>query len=486
MVAPRKSLKNIKDEVNYYEHQVTGVREMFKVQSFILADEMGLGKSLSAATVAAIAFQEEKIKRLLIVCPGGLKPNWGEELDERCIFTWDILQGTAAKRRKQLDAFDKQVLIVNYEQLIPHVEQINAMKFDIVIYDEAHMISKFSGFQSDSKYNSQRAAACHKLTAPRHFLLTGSPLTGMIDGLWSLLHRVAPRKFPNYWAFINRYAVYGGYDGKSITGIKNEFELRQKVATVMFRREKKDCLDLPEKMHIPVRLDMHPYQQKLHDEIKYTEQYTNPTTGEVLEVANGMTRVLRRNQVCVTPFLLGDGFEDISVKLDKAQDQCKELIENGHSVVLFTQHRGVIECMERRLDILGIKHYAIHGHVKPEDRMPLVKKWTKETEANKPGVLLCMFQVAGVGLNMTCSSHMIFTDRLYVPKLNEQAEDREHRIGQKNQVTIYVYTIRNSIEQTTEKILKVKAGIFGAIIANEDGKSWKEALIAALKEEEGT
>lgn len=479
MVAPRKKLAKIKDEINYYDHQIIGVRQMVRMTSFLLADDMGLGKSLQALTVAAVALHMKEAKRILVVVPASLKENWQDELD---IFgegyTGHVLDGTPKQREKQLAEFDKDVLIINYEQVTAHVDTLNAMKFGITIYDEAHYIKS---------RKSIRTKACFRLTQPRHFLLTGSPLLNQVDDLWALLHRISPRDWPNYWTFVNRYAVFGGYADKQIVGIKNEAELRERLGKVMIRREKDDCLDLPKKQIVQVKVTMLPDQKKLYDQAHDEMQMDNPNDLTTpFEIENGLTKLLRLKQICGTTATI-PGHPDHSSKLDKAVEMCQEIIGNGEPVVVFTQFRKVLECMEQRLDAVGIQHVALHGDIKISDRQGVVKAWGESAKNKQPKVILCMWQVAGIGLNMTAASKCIAIDKLYVPKLNDQGYDRLHRIGQTETVQIFELLMRGTIETRIEQILKMKKGIFGAVI-DPDKSDWKKRLIQAVinDEDDGT
>ncbi len=467
----RKSVPKIKDEVEYYQHQADGIRQMLTMTSCLLADDMGLGKCVQALTVAACALIQND-SRILIVTPASLKGNWEEEIQNfGRQFSCEILDGAPTKRSKQLAAFSKDVLIVNYEQVVSHVATLNAMRFDMTIYDEAHYLKG---------RKSERTKACMRLTQPRHFLLTGSPLLNQVDDLWTLLHRIAPGDFPSYWTFINRYAVYGGYQDKQIVGVKNEKELRERVAKYMIRREKKDCLDLPGKQIIQVKLDMHAEQKKLYDQAADEMVIANPNDlANPYEIENGLVKLLKLKQICGTTATI-PGHADYSSKLDRAVEMCQEFIGNGHAVVVFTQFREVLACMERRLDAVNIPHASLHGGVKISDRQAVVKSWEQAKLANKPQVMLGMWQVMGVGMNLTAASTIIAIDKLFVPKLNEQGYDRCDRIGQTNVVQIYELIMRKSIEARIEQILKRKEGIFGAIVAVDDS-NWKRKLIEAVK-----
>src|SRR5688572_28476865 len=135
---------------------------MARMGSFILGDDMGLGKSLQALTVAAIDFEKGWPRRVLIVSPATLKGNWAEELEKFSRFSYTVLEGTPKQRQKQLDEYNTDVLIINYEQVKPHLDALNRKGFDICIFDEAHYIKS---------PKSQRTKGCLTLKVGRSFML---------------------------------------------------------------------------------------------------------------------------------------------------------------------------------------------------------------------------------------------------------------------------------------------------------------------------
>lgn len=484
---PRRSLKWIYDDVDFYEHQIEGVREGNKMLSFLLADEMGLGKSLQAMTVFAIDVEAGKANTCCTVCPATLKGNWAEEYERFTKFRVMVLQGTPKQRSKQLETFAASqdgenpyhVLIVNYEQVEKHLDELNAIGFDFVIADEAHNLKN---------PKAKRTKAFHGIVAIRYIMLTGSPMLNHVDELWSILHRINPAAFPNYYAFLHRYAVFGGYQGKQIISVKNEAELTEKLKSVMIRRLKKDVLDLPEKQRIIVKVDMLPEQRRVYKEIRDELRLVIPTDPDPLEVENALTRFLYLKQACATTACF-DGMEDISGKLDRVVDDWWELYENGHKVVFFTQFRPALAALDARLlarmakegvPAKDAKVFQLHGDIKMDLRQPTVREWS---DSGNPTPIACMLQVAGVGLNMTASGNLSFVDKLFVPKLNEQAEDRAHRIGADltRPVTIRDYQTRGSIESRIEIILRKKAALFDGVVNDSD---FKRALIKALMEED--
>lgn len=474
----RKSLKYIHDDLVYYPHQIVGVRELARRNSFILADDMGLGKSIQALTVAAIDFEQGWAKRVLVVCPATLKGNWADEIDAHTHFTSTVLTGQPPQREAMLADFEAssdEILIVNYEQVKSHLEALNALAFDIVIFDEAHYIKS---------HKSDRTKAALGLRGKRFFLLTGSPMLNHVNELWSLLHRIDPIEYPNYWTFTHRYCVFGGYKDKQIVGVKHQAELVDRLHSVMLRRLKKDVLDLPAKTRVDIYVDAHPTQKKLIKQAK--EELKIECAGkDPMELANPMVAFLRQWQILSTPANL-DGQPDDSTKLDVAIEKIQEIVGNGRPVVIFTQFRPTLACLERRLmnpkkGIEPVDCRVLHGGVKQTDRVPTVTAWSEDAAAGRPQALLCMLQVGGVGLNMVAASEAIFVDELSVPDLNKQAEDRLDRIGQTLPVTIYRIRVRKSIEQRIMKLLDRKTDLGGQIVDTAD---WKRELVAALIEDD--
>lgn len=277
------------------------------------------------------------------------------------------------------------------------------------------------------------------------------------------------------WGYASKNCVFGGWQDKQIVGVKNEAELREIVDEYMLRRLKKDVLDLPEKQFINIRVDLTPEQRKLYDQINEDLMLTMPDDPNPMQIENSLTKFLRLKQVCGTTAAFG--YEDSSGKLDAAMERVEEIVvDNGEKLVMFTQFRGVMEAFEQRCAKAGVSVAAIHGDTPKRDRVPMIRRWSASSE---PGVVACMYQVGGVGLNMTAANKMIRIDKLFVPKMNEQAEDRIHRIGASvsQPVQIYDFIARNTIESRIETILRSKRKIFDSIVDTGD---FKKKLIAAL------
>lgn len=477
MVAPRKSLEPwIKDSIKFYPHQIEGVRTLATMGSFLLADDMGLGKTLQALTVFAIDCVQGRSSKAIVICPVTLKGNWADEIDMFTGFK-RVELGKAPykigkinrplskdKRSVQLKEFalldGPKVLIVNYEQVQSHLKELNRIGFDVAIFDEAHYMKN---------PRAARTKACMDLMTRRSFMLTGSPLLNKVDELWTILHRIDPMMYPNYFTFRNRYCVFGGYKNKEIIGIQNEQELMVNLRAVMLRRLKKEVLNLKEPQIIQRKVDLNAEQLKLYNEAEEELKITMPDEEEDIDIQNGMTKLLRLKQICGTTAAIMGQDHDHSSKLDLAVNDAVELIERGNKIIVFTQFRAVQHAYTQRLLKQSTAPiWELNGDVEIASRQPVVKAWADHAG---PSVLVCMLQVAGVGLNMTAGRHIQFLDKLFVPKLNQQAVDRAHRIGQDETQPVMVleYIARNTKEMRIEEILKTKTKLFDDLIESPIG-----------------
>lgn len=474
----RKSMEPwIKDSVEYYPHQVEGIRDLAVRNSFILGDDMGLGKSLQALTVFAIDVVRGWASQCLVVCPSTLKGNWADEVVKFTGFPAVVLEGNEGTRLKQLMYYfsieGPKILIVNYEQVVSHQLALDNFRFDVAIFDECHYLKN---------PESKRTEACSNVYSRRSFMLSGTPMLNHVNELYVPLYRIgAYRK--GYHQFKNRYCVMGGYKDKQIVGAKNEEELQDMLNRFMLRRLKKDVLNLPEVQIQERRVDLHSEQQKLYDEVLNELKLSRWDTEQPDDIKNALTRFLRLKQICGTTFPFDE--KDISSKLDLVILDDIRLLEEGHKIIMFTQFRPVLACYAERMNRLSkgsVPVYQLHGDVPKPDRQPIVNQWSADPN---PAVIACMLQVAGVGLNMTASRHMAFVDKLFVPGLNQQAIDRAHRIGQSETQPVQVreYIARNTIENRVNQILRTKKKVFGDIV--EQDPQWIKKLVQQILEDEG-
>ena len=477
----RKSLEPwLKDEVQFYPHQVQGVRTLTNKKSWILGDEMGVGKSIQALGIFCIDIIRGMAETCIIVCPLSLKENWADEIEKFTRVPYHVLEskGGAVARAREIAKFKAgsgpRILIVNYEQVRSNLSDLNKhpagrnFAWDVAIYDEAHTIKN---------PNSKRTKATLALNSLRNFMLTGTPILNNVNELWALLNKIDPLKWPNYWRYVNRFCVFGGYQNRQIIGVKNEKELQEILTEFMLRRLAKDVLDLKDPVPVTRYVTLLPEQRELYDQAKNELVLIDPETGLEQDIDNALTKFLRLKQICGSTYSFTG--EDHSAKFDRAMVDNMQIFSQGDKAIVFSQFIDVQNTYRARLEAKGIPTWLVNGSIKPKDRLGLVKEWSSDP---RPGVIICGLQVAGIGLNMTAAHYVQFLDKLYVPGLNKQAIARANRIGQdKNKAVIVVYYLaKDTIESRIEAILNTKQNTFDTVI--EMDFSWKRDFLKTLRE----
>lgn len=121
-----------------------------------------------------------------------------------------------------------------------------------------------------------------------------------------------------------------------------------------------------------------------------------------------------------------------------------------------------MDILEIYLQLHDYKYLRLDGSTKTEERGSLLKKF------NAPDSPYFMFllstRAGGLGLNLQTADTVIIFDSDWNPQMDQQAEDRAHRIGQKKEVRVFVLVSVGSIEEVILERAKQKMGIDAKVI----------------------
>ena len=420
----------------------------------LIADEMGLGKTIQAA--AWLQLHPEK-RPAIILCPASLKLNWAKEIRET-LSTKDkvqILQGTKPY------PITGSIIIINYDILNSWVETLRAIHPQVLIIDEMHYVKNSSAI---------RTKATKKLAkgVPHIIALTGTPIVNRPVEGFNIFQILDRNLFPNFWTYAHRYcgARHNGF-GWDFSGATNKEELNQILtSTIMIRRRKADVLkDLPEKLYsfVPMELANETEYRIAEEEfIEYLQDVKGKEAAEKAKKAEHLVKIEALKQLAVKG------------KMKQAINWIKDFIEDGSKLVVFAVHKEVIDQLMKEFKEIAVK---IDGSTPIPERHKAV-----EAFQSSPNIKLFIgnIQAAGVGLTLTAASAVAFLELPWTPGELQQAEDRCHRIGQKNAVNIYYLLAENSVEYKLAKLLDKKKEVLSAVI---DGKVVDEkSLITELIE----
>ena len=165
-------------------------------QDTLIADEMGLGKTIQGlGVVNAMAAGAGRALRVLVVGPKIALRNWRREAGKWLVVPHASAIWTSAKQPSA------DLVIVNYDILAkPAVAAgIRAVKWDLAIYDEAHVLKNGKAARTKAVLGGGRGdERVEPIRAGRRLFLTGTPILNRPIELYSILHSMGVSEAVNW------------------------------------------------------------------------------------------------------------------------------------------------------------------------------------------------------------------------------------------------------------------------------------------------
>lgn len=459
-------------KIEPFPYQKQGIAYALQKKRCFFGDQPGLGKTLQAIGTAFIA----KTWPVLVICPASLKINWQREwkkftgkdaiiLDDRNKNNW--------YRYFEMKCCD--VFITNYESLKKFfVEDFaggvtrsirlkpEAGLFKCVIIDESHRCKS-------SK--TQQSKICYKLCQGKEyrFLLTGTP---SINGPKDLIEQLK---------IMGRLDDFGGYksfEENFMQGPRQASNLEmlnwRLWNTCFFRREKAKVLDqLPDKMRQVVNMDItnrKEYQDAERDLINYLSSYENADDEKLRRAERGkvMVQMQKLRQIAARG------------KIQAAVEFIQDIMDSGEKLIVFAFLKEVVQEIK---DVFP-NAVTIVGDNTSQERQNAVDRFQNDPKCK---LIICNYKSAGVGLTLTASSRVAFIEFPWTFADCEQAEDRAHRIGQKDSVNCYYFLGKNTIDEDSWEIIQTKKDIANDVTGTDDQVPEKtvDAMIFKMSNKSG-
>jgi SNF2 family DNA or RNA helicase len=384
------------------------------------------------------------VRRILLVCPKPLIPNWQREFKfwaEELPVT--VVQGDTNRRRMIWEMPNTPILIANYESMARDFEAMgeeNLPRFDLVVLDEAQRIKN---------RDSRTADVARSIPRKRSWALTGTPIENRHEEMSSLfewMEIIPPRGTP---------------DLRQLQALSKEFILRRTKDLVM--------TDLPPRLDRPAYLDLNPAQRIAYETAEKDGVIQLNEMGDSITVQHVFELVLRLKQITNFDPVTGD-----SAKLDRLEADMEEIAASGGKAILFSQWTKPLDFMAQRLERFGTLVY--HGGIPTKQREPILDQFKHDPNSH---LLLMSYGTGAVGLNLQFAGYVFLFDRWWNPAIEDQAINRAHRIGQKTQVIVTKFVCNNTIEERIDMVLEQKRELFRSILGDGDTTCESRSLTAA-------
>jgi len=440
----------------------------------ILALEMGLGKTV----VSAVCIQAPAVA----VVPAQVNVNWVREINRwRPDLSVALIKGgnpdLVTPEMRNAD-----VVVLNYEIVGKHLAWLRDRKHRTAIADEAQYIKNLKvkwdkelrAFVPTSATKRANDFYLLQKDVPRLMLLTGTPVMNRTKELWPLLHLVDPNEWGSFYKFCLRYC--GGHmqwvgrrEVMNCDGRTNSDELFARTSGIhMLRMKKADVLNLPEKQRRTKVVSLDPkvakeYAKASQGFLSWVEEHGGWEAAAKASRAAALSKLTALRELSAVgkaPAIL----DEIVEFFESTQ---RPLVVMGRSRAAMQLMASGIEAENEQLQKLGskarisrpIRHDMFVGGLGASRRQEIVDRFQR----GEIDVLFYSIEIA-TGVTLTRSQDMFFVERNWRPADQLQAEDRCHRIGQKNELTITYYDGEGTMDAAMALLLADKVTTAGAVV----------------------
>ena len=414
-----------------------------------LADDMGLGK-----TVQTIAFLIQKAQEgaSLVVAPASVVPNWRNEIQRfaPCLNVYHLSE--YYDRRKVIDeAAQGDVLLATYGLMVPLQEITVQKKWNVVCLDEAHNIKN---------RGTKTSAACMQLQAQHRLILTGTPVQNHLGELWNLFQFINPGLLGSYEQFNQKFIQ----PIETYQEAERQQQLQALVGPFMLRRTKQAVVkELPEKTEITLTVELTDDEMAFYEVIRREAEQKFKEEGDQLTI-NTLAELTRLRRTACSPELTDPTWTGGSSKVDAFMELVQNIVEGGHSVLVFSQFTSFLTIVSQELKKAPLPYLYLDGSVPIKQREQLVNEFQK----GKSPIFLISLKAGGVGLNLTAANYVIHLDPWWNPAIEQQATDRAYRIGQTQAVTVYHLVSHHTIEEKILRLHESKRALSDSILEGAD------------------
>ncbi|MGH2915922.1 MAG: DEAD/DEAH box helicase [Solirubrobacteraceae bacterium] len=411
--------------------QWAAVRYALAARGCFLADEQGLGKTVEALA----ALEADGAYPAVVVCPAAIKLGW-----EREARRWLPHRSLAVLTGRGSVAPAAEITILNYELVAAHCAALARRRPRALVIDESHYCKNPQAKRTHAVRRLSEAVAPDGL----RLALTGTPV---------LNH---PEELVPQLRIVGRMAEFGSAAefARRFRGELYEERLHWHLRRVCFvRRRKSEVLpQLPAKRRVvvPVALTNETeYRLAERDLIAWLRSQPLDLSVLAAKIAAAL-RAQRLAQLSALAALAARG------KLAAALTWIADFLASGEPLVLFARHVEIQRAVLRRFpDAL---------HLLGADPLPAREATIAAFQSSGgPRLIVCATRAAGQGITLTRASNVAFLELEWTPAMHDQAEDRCHRIGQRDAVTAWYLLAAGTIDERIARLLAAKRATVDAV-----------------------
>ena len=450
-------------------HQYEAYRKAYHQDQFALFFEQGLGKTKTAIDLSSLWSEDGVIDSVVALCPVSIRQVWEKEFEAHCSIKHTVrLMRTTGEITWGKDP-GLRVLVVGIESLSQGKTYELLSKLLPTLGNVAMFVDESSRAKNHKAIRTERMVALADGCVKR-LILTGTPVTQGIQDLYSQFLILNPQALglKSFYAFRNRYCIEEPVRGAppgvtKIIGYRNVEELLSLIEPWSLRKEKADCLDLPEKTFQTRYVELTKEQRTVYNSMKKNLIALIERDGTTVAIKAKMTleAYLRLQQIAggFLPEIDPETKKTIAVHpIAGANPKLNELVqfmdENPHPVVVMCRFRSELAAIATAL-ASSRRVVQFHGGLDEDAKKESVNSFMR----GEADVFIATLQSASYGLTLTRSSLMIYYSMGFSLEEFLQSQDRIHRIGQTLPCTYVSIAAASSIDQDVVDAIVQKKSI---------------------------
>lgn len=443
-------------QLSPYPHQLQAAKTVIETMNgkAILADEVGLGKTIEAGLILKEYMIRDLVKKALILVPASLVSQWAYELNHKF-----YIPAVVQRKSYVWEQCDIIIASIDTAKRQPHYDLIMKQEYDLIIIDEAHKL------KNPKTKNYQFIKQLKKKFC---LLLTATPVQNRLDEIFNLVSLLKPGHLGDLASFEEEFR-------QSKRTPKNEEKLKALMNKVMVRNRREETgIEWTKRIVQTIEITFSEAERNFYEAITSLK-------GD----ANHFSLLTLQREICsskeaafMTLKNMSDkaneqGFDTslhqqlmgqlAQIETNSKAEKALELVQKiDDKVIIFTEYRATQLYLQWYLKQHGITSVPFRGGFKRGK-----KDWMRQLFEQNAQVLIAT-EAGGEGINLQFCSHIINYDLPWNPMRIEQRIGRVHRLGQKEDVRVYNFAIKDTVEEHILKLLYEKIALFESVVGELD------------------
>ncbi|MEH1835173.1 MAG: SNF2-related protein [Nostoc sp.] len=446
--------------IDKYWYQIETARKVLRQLGgrALLADEVGLGKTIEAGLIIAEYLARGMVQSMLVLTPASLVSQWQSELSDK----FNIATITTDNRDPQqpIDEFwtnnPRIIASLNTAKSAKHYPHVTSRTWDLVVVDEAHHL------KNRTTLNWKLVNALNKRFI---LMLTATPVQNSLVELFNLLTLLKPGLLQTEAAFKKEYV-----DSRNGRVPKNPEKLRSLMREVMVRNTRALVdVKLPKRFATTITVTSQAGEEKLYQDLS---EYLRSSEDKLDRLSR--TNLLMR--AGSSPGALADSLKQLTLRLpdeelkslarraaqvkhvEKAKVLVEMLSKSSQKTLVFTTHKATSTYLAKTLLAANIPFAEFQGGMSLKQKDEAIAAFRDNVS------VLLASETGGEGRNIQFANAIVNYDLPWNPMKIEQRIGRIHRIGQTQDVFIFNFCLKGSIEEYILRILHDKINMFELVV----------------------